>query len=267
MPESVKLIQRELQYRRELLLQYEAMIRSAPEGHLCMRTYPSGEQVNYHHHRDVRTGKAKRSTLHSADRDLIAKLKLKSYANACIPALKKSIRMIEGCLKAQAVFDPEKTELQMGSGYKDIFLEFHRLYKYPESETWQALRERQNLSFPESLRYQTAEGQYRSKSEMVIAMQLARFEIPFKYEPVIDLGSFHFFPDFAILNPLDGELVYWEHLGLLDKEDYRRSTERKLALYHASGIRPGDNLILTCDGDAAPLSALKIERVIRANFT
>ena len=174
--------------------------------------------------------------------------------------------MIEGSLKAQAAFDPQKIELQLGPGYNDVFLAFRSLSGDPENEAWQAIRERQNASFPESLRYETKDGRYRSKSEMIIAMQLARFEIPFKYEPVIELGSFHFYPDFVVLNPLDGELVYWEHLGLLVKEDYRHSTERKLEMYHTAGIRPGDNLILTCDGEGIPLSALRIERVIRANF-
>ncbi len=266
MPESIKLIQRELQCRRELLKQYEAMVRTAPTGHLCIRAYPTGEQMRYLQSKDVGTGKRKRRILSDTDHDLIAKLKLKAYAKACIPVLKKSIRMIERSLKAQAVFDAQKIEFQLGCGYNDVFLEFCRFYGHPENEVWQAIRERQNPAFPESLRYETKDGRYRSKSEMIIAMQLARFEIPFKYEPVIELGSFHFYPDFVILNPLDGELMYWEHLGLLDKEDYRRATERKLEMYHAGGIRPGNNLILTCDSESAPLSAFRIERVIRANF-
>jgi hypothetical protein len=266
MPENVKLIQRELQYRKDLLSQYEKLVRSAPEGYLRVRKYSSGKQGRFHCKKDAHTGKVKRRMLDDSDQELIAELKLKAFATACIPVLKKSIKMTENCLAAQAVFDPKKIEQQMGEGYQGVFLELQMLAKAPESEAWQAVRENKNPRFPEKLRYETADGRYRSKSEMVIAMQLARFEINFKYEPVINLGSMHYAPDFVIMNPLDGGIVYWEHLGLLDKEEYRSATERKLAVYYANGIRPGDNLILSCDSESAPLSALQIERVIKANF-
>lgn len=267
MSDFILLIQKELRYRQDLLSQYEAWIQSAPLGHISVRVNRNGVSKAYHHRKDVVTGAVKRKNLRAADQDLIRRLKLKAYAAACIPALKQSIHLIQRCLKGLVAFDPEKIEKELGQGYIGIGLQFQDLILQAENTAWSKIQERQNTSFPEGLRYQAAGGMYRSKSEMVIAMQLARFEIPFKYEPSIELGSFRFCPDFLVLNPLDGELVYWEHLGLLDKEDYRRSTERKLALYHAGGIRLGDNLILTCDGEAAPLSALKIERVIRANFT
>ena len=267
MADSILLIRRELQYRRDLLKQYEIWVRSAPSGHISVRMNRSGGLKKYHHRKDDSTGIVKRRNLRDEDGDLIRQLKLKAYAVACIPFLKKSIRLIERCLDGNTVFDPEKVERMLGKGYTGIGLQFRELVPRPEDEAWRRIPERQNTSFPEQLCYQAAGGMYRSKSEMIIATQLARFELPFKYEPVIALGSFRFYPDFVVLNPLDSEFVYWEHLGMLSKEEYRRSTERKLEMYHANGIRPGDNLILTCDGEGAPLSALKIERVIRANFT
>ncbi|MDD3289501.1 MAG: hypothetical protein PHT29_01225 [Eubacteriales bacterium] len=266
MAESVKLIYKELQFRRELLRQYESWIKGAPAGYISIRTTRSGNPRKYHSSKDISTGRVKRKNLNVEDEKLFSLLKLKAYALACVPILRKSIRSLERCVDACAAFEPEQIERQLGKGYEGICLQFQKLVPQAENVNWKTITERQNSSFPERLIYEAAGGMYRSKSEMIIAMQLARFELPFKYEPSIEFGSFHFCPDFVILNPLDGELIYWEHLGLLSKEEYRRSTERKLEMYHDNGIRPGDNLILTCDGDGAPLSALKIERVIRAHF-
>ncbi|HCU08476.1 MAG TPA: hypothetical protein DF480_05900 [Clostridiales bacterium] len=266
MADSIRLIERELQFRRELLRQYEKYVESGPAGHVSIRKVRNGNLRKYYHCIDPSTGKINRRNLHDEDAELIRQLKLKAYVLACIPILKKSIRMIKQCMDGQEVFDPLQIERRLGKGYEGICLQFQKLAPQSEDAAWTAIPERQNTSFPERLIYQAAGGMYRSKSEMIIATQLARFEIPFKYEPAIEMGSFRFYPDFVARNPLDGELVYWEHLGLLSKEEYRRSTQRKLEMYHVNGIRPGDNLILTCDGDGAPLSALKIERVIWAHF-
>ena len=198
---------------------------------------------------------------------LAEKLKFKAFAKGCLPGLKRNIRALQNCLCSCTEFDPQKVEVNLGRGYEGIALRFIQS-SYPEEKNtqWEAIRERQNNLNPENLRYEGPGGTYRSKSEMVIATQLSRFNISFKYEPTVNIGNFKFCPDFVVLNPTDRSLVYWEHLGLLDNEKYDRSNDRKFALYYAHGIRPGDNLIITCDGDMAPLSALKIERVIKANF-
>jgi len=267
MADFMLLIRRELRYRRELLHRYEKWIRTAPPGRIGVRRRHNGTVQSYHHYTEAGTGRERRRVLREEDAELAEQLTLKCYANACIVSLKKSIRLAERFLDQQAAFAPEKLEQKLGRGYDGIRLKLQELVPSPADDAWAGIPERQNTSFPERMRYQAAGGMYRSKSEMIIATQLARFELPFKYEPSIELGSFHFCPDFVVRNPLDGELVYWEHLGMLGNEAYHRSTERKLDMYHVNGIRPGDNLILTSDGDHAPLPALKIERVIRAHFT
>ncbi len=70
----------------------------------------------------------------------------------------------------------------------------------------------------------------RSKSEVIIANMLFEREIAFDYEKPLYApdGSFYL-PDFTIL--WRGERYFWEHLGLLVREEYRNKWALKNAWY------------------------------------
>jgi hypothetical protein len=70
----------------------------------------------------------------------------------------------------------------------------------------------------------------RSKSEVIISNMLFEREIPFEYEKPLYApdGSFYL-PDFTIL--WRGERFFWEHLGLLVRDEYRSKWEVKRAWY------------------------------------
>jgi hypothetical protein len=70
----------------------------------------------------------------------------------------------------------------------------------------------------------------RSKSEVIIANMLFDRDVPFAYEtPLYASDGTFYLPDFTIT--ARGEQWYWEHLGLLDDEGYRRRWEKKRAWY------------------------------------
>ena len=75
-----------------------------------------------------------------------------------------------------------------------------------------------------------AEIRVRSKSEVIISNMLEERGIDFLYEEPLyaEDGSFYL-PDFTI--NWRGSDYYWEHLGLLDREDYRAHWEQKRAWY------------------------------------
>jgi hypothetical protein len=54
----------------------------------------------------------------------------------------------------------------------------------------------------------------------------------------LKLGEQVRYPDFTIEDEISGRTIYWEHLGMLETEGYRRSWERKLAWYRANGVLP-----------------------------
>ena len=70
----------------------------------------------------------------------------------------------------------------------------------------------------------------RSKSEVIVANILYESGIPFVYEEYLSApdGSRRL-PDFTV--EWEGKAYYWEHLGMLDVEDYRQKWELKKAWY------------------------------------
>lgn len=69
----------------------------------------------------------------------------------------------------------------------------------------------------------------RSKSEVIIANILFERKIPFEYEAGLLVDGKQFSPDFTI--KWGGKTYYWEHLGLLEQEQYKSAWEIKKAMY------------------------------------
>lgn len=102
----------------------------------------------------------------------------------------------------------------------------------------------------------------RSKSEVLIAEMLYRYNIPFRYEQVIQIGDIILVPDFTIRLP-DGRIVYWEHCGLMVLKEYREHHKRKMEAYEKAGIVPWKNLILTYDDENGNINVGIIESEIK----
>lgn len=90
----------------------------------------------------------------------------------------------------------------------------------------------------EHLIHRTSDGRLvRSKSELLIAEALIANGIRFQYEEPLTLGGRTRYPDFTIVDDISGRTIYWEHLGMMDREAYRRAWEEKKQWYLANGIR------------------------------
>ncbi|XVJ60006.1 MAG: AAA family ATPase [Tepidisphaera sp.] len=114
-----------------------------------------------------------------------------------------------------------------------------------------------NLFLQEGLIHRTSKGiAVRSKSELLIAEALHSENVAFEYEKPLTLGSSTRYPDFTIEDDISGLTVYWEHLGMLDRPDYRASWERKLAWYRGHGVlpiadsKPGRPVLITTQDSA-----------------
>ena len=110
----------------------------------------------------------------------------------------------------------------------------------------------------------------RSKSEIVIADALTNAGISFVYEKPLTLGGSTRYPDFTIEDEISGRLIYREHLGMLEREDYRKSWERKLVWYKSHGILPategeGSNgiLVTTTESSTKGFDASSVRTVIK----
>ncbi len=95
----------------------------------------------------------------------------------------------------------------------------------------------------------------RSKNELVIASRLEAFGIPYGYEVELSIDGTTYYPDFTI-ETRDGRKYYWEHLGMMDRPDYRERWDQKLrwysdhgvCLYSESTVGSNGTLITTHDG-------------------
>lgn len=96
-----------------------------------------------------------------------------------------------------------------------------------------------SLFMQEGLVHRTSRGlAVRSKSELIICEALAAANIDFEYEKPLSLADGTRYPDFTIDDAISGRVYYWEHLGMLDREDYRKAWERKLKWYRDNDILP-----------------------------
>jgi len=105
----------------------------------------------------------------------------------------------------------------------------------------------------------------RSKSEVIVANTLAHLGINYEYErrlenPHESSDSIH--PDFTIHH--NGKVLYWEHLGMLQRSSYKANWERKRSWYYKCGF--GDSLIISRDGEDGSIDAQTIEAIVRSRI-
>ena len=122
-----------------------------------------------------------------------------------------------------------------------------------------------DIPYAEHLIHRTAKGHLvRSKSELVIANLLYQMGIDYEYERVcegtIEPGRMR--PDFSFVTP-DGELIIWEHLGLLDRPDYKQGWDWKHNWYKKNGFADDETLFISEDRaekglDSAELRAIAL---------
>lgn len=90
--------------------------------------------------------------------------------------------------------------------------------------------------------------------------------IPFRYEAVLELGGIILYPDFTIKHPYTGEIIYWEHFGMMDNQTYSRNTANKLSTYISNGIIPSINLITTYETSKEPLNFNTVKKLVEMHF-
>lgn len=109
----------------------------------------------------------------------------------------------------------------------------------------------------------------RSKSELLIAEAFLAASVAFEYEKPLTLGGRTRYPDFTIEDEISGRTFYWEHLGMLDRADYRAAWQKKLDWYRANGVLPlgeasgdGARLLTTQDTAKVGIDMAEVQRLI-----
>ena len=199
------------------------------------------------------------------DDEKIRKLAKEEYQRDLLPLLEKEIKYLKLI---------QKTETQIEEVYNNTY-EGKRVLFAPDIKPVNSIIEQfenetyEGLGFDENdpTDYITNRGErVRSKSEKIIADELDRQGIPYKYEkPLllsVDGKTKNFYPDFTVLNVSSGEIKYMEHLGMVDHPNYYKNTLAKLDVYERNGLLVGRDIILLHESSYRPLSTRAVSDYI-----
>jgi hypothetical protein len=119
------------------------------------------------------------------------------------------------------------------------------------------------VPFAEHLIHRTEKGHLvRSKSELVIANMLFQRGISYEYERVCEGGVMpgRLRPDFSFVTA-DGDLILWEHLGMLSRPDYKKGWEWKRTWYQKNGFVEGKTLFTSTEEDGKGLDSIRLREI------
>ena len=90
---------------------------------------------------------------------------------------------------------------------------------------------------------------------------LYQLGIPYEYERVCDgtAAPGRLRPDFSFVTA-DGDLIIWEHLGMLSRPDYKRGWEWKQGWYAKNGFVAGKTLFTSSEDSENGLDSTKLKQ-------
>ncbi len=189
----------------------------------------------------------------------------KDYDISELAAVKRELEGINYLLECEEEGTPESIYDNLPYARKKLVTPFIKSFDYREAQ-WMNQDYEPLTGYELTTEYYTQRGErVRSKSEILIANQLNKYEIAYKYEcPLqIDYGK-TIYPDFTCMSKKTGTIMYWEHLGMMDNPEYCEYNLGKITQYENVGIFPGINLILTHETSLHPISTRIIDKIIAA---
>lgn len=241
------------------LSEREKALTIAPEGKL--RILKNGKIIQYYKkNSSVSTSiylKRKEDSLASA-------LAQKAYDAKIVNELKAEIKIMSRFL---CKYRPERIDeiYQSLNGHRKRLIHPARLLDEEYIKRWMSVEYEKASSLEHVPEYFSARGErVRSKSEVMIADALSRYNIPYRYEYPINIpgiGRVH--PDFTCLNLRKRKEYIWEHNGMMSDSNYSDYAVNKIEKYMLAGYFPGENFILSFETSSHPLTSRMIECNIR----
>jgi len=232
----------------------------APSGRL--RFDRKGNTVQYYHRLEHSDNKG--IYLKRKQDSLAVALAQKAYDSKLTDELKVQIDALANFLDE---YRPEKID-EIFDAYHECRKKLIRPVKLSDQDyinRWMSV-EYVKKSFDEnSAEYYTAKGErVRSKSEILIADALNRFNIPYRYEfPTTIPGLGVCYPDFTCLNVRSRKEYIWEHFGMMADPKYSENAIDKIEKYIITGLCNESGLIMTFETKNHPINARLIEHHIR----
>lgn len=214
------------------------------------------------------TEERKQIFLGNVDSPQVQQYKNDRFYRESVKRLKHNLCALKRTEKTYQDYSPEYIQRKLPNAYKDLP---DRCYADPLYEELLSLMQEKQRSnpkeFPKTANITVTGEQVRSKGEVIIYNLLTTHKIPFEYEKPVKLTTEEgqtvtIHPDFVITTTT-GKNIYWEHFGLLEKENYYENFCNKIKLYHHNGITLGDDLIVTSDKTGGAINSKRINQMIR----
>ena len=249
-----------LSFYKDLIDLYSNEVKNRPEGSLIHQVNQGYDQLLLS---KIENGKRTRKCI-TKNTDLLRKLARVEFARKALGVLKPDVALLQSVLDKLKPFEPDRILDSMTNAYKllpeDYFFDRDAVVtnfnldgadrtRIERHREWGEQSYEQCELYPEYKNKRSSRGELlRSKSELLIVERLYHYEIPKHYDETIVANGETFYPDFTFQGA-DGDLFYWEHLGMMNIPKYSSRNIKKLRDYIEAGIIPGNNLILSFDGD------------------
>lgn len=250
----------------------------AQRDYLChkLSTFPEGElsiQKNGSYHRWIIKTEEQKTYCPKSNRSLAEIMALKKYYSLLLLEVEEELSLLTS-YKNKLSYASHSKELSASdllsetSPYYELLQTHFAKNKLPTSvQKWHAEAYETNGSHPEHLIHTTLAGhKVRSKSEVIIANLLYTNGIPYRYEAALILNEMTIYPDFTILHPTSQQIFYWEHFGMMDKNNYCDAACNKLKSYCYNGIYPSMQLITTYETGKVPIRSEQVQQIISQYF-
>lgn len=203
--------------------------------------------------------------LNKDKREFVEQLAQKEYCNSIKSTIRKLKNNLELVIKVYKEEELEQIYRKMCPARKAVV---NPLFK-PIEEIISEFNKIEYIGkeFNDKSEYYTSKGErVRSKSEKIIADELCRYGVPYKYEMPIELTSWNkvviIYSDFTALNKKTGKKWIIEHLGIMDNPEYYNKAMLKLETYEKNNIMLGDGLLIFHETATIPLNIKVVQRYI-----
>ena len=217
-------------------------LKRLPDGNLYVYSR-DGEDHYYQRLPKAGNRKKEKRTGIKKNQDLLMALVRKEYVKEAIEILEKDIKEIE---RLETKYVPADENSVMES-FLDRYPELTEGIYYGtfSAEKWAEGFKRQSDYHKEHLTSTAADGTpRRSLGEIIIGAKLDQYGISYRYEAPAH-PDLPYMPDFTIIRPRDGKVIFWEHIGKVKDKEYMAGNKKKFEAYEGVGIVPWDNLIIS----------------------
>ncbi len=257
--ELVQQITQELQALKSLISELEDNSLGHPvRGHLRIVKGSAGPQYFL----ITKKGDTNGRYLKKAEYPLAVQLAQAEYEQKLLRSAREWQKALSRCL----VLLPEHTLADAGprSPARRALITPRFLTDEEALEAWLQQQWTQSTYKLEEKIYRTRCGEMvRSKSEKIIADLLDELGIPYRYEQEVLVQGHAVYPDFVLYDVCSRQEVIFEHLGLMDNEEYASKNLRKIAGYVKTGYVQGKTLLISAETKNAPLDIEYLECILK----